>query len=285
MHRYRLIACLITAIVSAINTTTLNAHQTEELNKQRAVALWQEAIRAKGGHDRLQSIQNLLISSRLDVRDRSSRPDVGDGRNLTQTERLYVMPGRAWIYTFTPQLGISLDATVIDIERNFCMVTLAPVPRYVPGVSPCIPSTPIKFLIQDPVIYLMESKWVRPVPSGMRTEGKLDVIETKVGQLRVDFYLDRKSRLPIRLVTDWFGGIAQATDRGGLVTVELEDYVEIDGIWMPRRVTRWLKGDVPVGEIARRDTEYASYQFNVTYKPGIFELPASRKLKRDDWKP
>jgi|SRR5215213_8183170 len=123
----------------------------------------------------------------------------------------------------------------------------------------------------------------------MRTEGKgrkqVDVIETKVGQLQVDFYLDRKTRLPIRLVTDWFGGITQATVRGGLVTVELEDYVAIDGIMMPRRVTRELEGNVPVGEISRRDTENAKYQFNVTYNPTIFEFPASRKLKRHDWKP
>jgi len=281
MNRYR-IACLLAAIVSAINTTTLTAQENSELKRQRAVALWEEAIRAKGGRERLQSIQNLLISSTIDVRTQR-------GFNLTDTERLYVMPKKAWIYTFTPQLDVSLDATVMDIERNFCMVTLAPASNDVPSLSMCLSSTPIKFLIQDPVIYLMETKWVRPEPLGFHSEGKgkkqLDVIETKVGQLKVDFYLDRKSRLPIRLVTDWFGGITQATLRGGLVTIELEDYVAIDGILMPRRVTRELEGNVPVGEVFGRDTERASYQFNVTYNPKIFESPASKKLKRHDWKP
>jgi hypothetical protein len=40
-----------------------------------------------------------------------------------------------------------------------------------------------------------------------------------------------------------------------------------------------------VGEVFRRDTERVSYQFNVKYNPEIFESPASKKLKRHDWKP
>jgi hypothetical protein len=282
MNRYRIITYLLAAIVSAINTTTLSGQENSELNRQRAVALWEEAIRAKGGHDRLQSIQNLLISSTIEVRTQR-------GFKLTDTERLYVMPMKAWIYTFTPDLDVSLDATVMDIERNFCAVTFAPASNDVPPLSACIPSTPVKFLIQDPVIYLMETKWAQPVPLGVRVEGKgkkqIDVIETKVGPLKVDFYLDRKTRLPFRLVTDWFGGITQATLRGGLVTISLEDYFDIDGILMPRRVTRELEGNVPVGEVFRRDTERADYKFNVTYNPKIFESAASKKMKRHDWKP
>ena len=74
------------------------------------------------------------------------------------------------------------------------------------------------------------------------------------------------------LVTEWYGGIGQATGRLGSMSIELEDYVAIDGILMPRRVTRELEGeDAPVGE-SYRDTERAGYQFNVTYDPKDFRL-------------
>jgi hypothetical protein len=135
----------------------------------------------------------------------------------------------------------------------------------------------------------METKWVRPVPIGVRTEGKgnkqLDVIETEVGHLRVDFYLDRKTRLPIRLVTDEYNGIIQMTEQLGMV-IKLEDYVAIDGILMPQRVTRVPKViRSTVGEVSRQDTESARYKFDVEFDPTIFDHPVSRKVKPDDWKP
>lgn len=186
--------------------------------------------------------------------------------------------------------GRSVDATVINNEHNFCRVTLSPARGGVPSLSICLPTTPLQYLIQEPVIYLMETNWVRPVPVRLRTEGKgkkqLDVIETEVGKLRVDFYLDRKTRLPMRLVTQWYGGLTQATGPLGLMTVELEDYVAIDGILMPRRVTRKPRvGEGSVGEVSRQDTERARYRFNVTYNPAIFDSPASKKVKPNDWKP
>src|SRR5205085_1011094 len=163
----------------------------------------------------------------------------------TETERLYGMPGKAWIYTHTSSYDVSVDATVINSERELCMVTLSPARGGVPPLSPCLPTTPAQYLILDPVIYLIETKWLQPLPVRMRTDGKgkkqLDVIETEVGRFRVDFYLDRKTRLPVRLITEWFP-IGQATIPGGLMTVELEDYVAVDGIPMPRPVTSKPQG-------------------------------------------
>ena len=42
------------------------------------------------------------------------------------------------------------------------MVTLAPPMRSVPGLSFCVPTIWPKRLVQDPVIFLMETKWARP---------------------------------------------------------------------------------------------------------------------------
>ena len=280
MKQSRIISCCFAAFFLSFWTSIQAAGQSIDPSRERATALWDEAVRAKGGRERLHSIENFLISSTLDVRDRH-------GSIETETERLYVMPGKAWIYTYSPELTLSLDVTVINTERGICWVTLTP-SHTAPTFSPCIPSTPLKYLVQDPVIYLLETEWARPEPLRVRTEGKgkkqVDVIETRVGMLRFDFYLDRKTHLPRKLVTEWYGGIGQATLGEGPVTIELDDYVDIEGIMMPRRVTRELDGDVPVGEVLRRDTERATYQFNVAYNPRILEAAAWTNTKRSDWK-
>jgi hypothetical protein len=137
------------------------------------------------------------------------------------------------------------------------------------------------------LLYLMETRWVRPVPVRARTEregGKrIDVVETLVGRTRVDFYLHHKTRLPFKLVTDQFDGIPQLTDKMGL-TVYLEKYKAVDGIQMPRRVTRQPTVIESTLEEFRRDTESSRYRFNVTYDEKIFEQSVPRNAKRDDWK-
>jgi hypothetical protein len=277
------VAYLFAALALAVGAQAKSPAQKGDADRERAVALWEEAIRAKGGHERLRSVQSLLISSTVDVQAQR-------WSGATEAERLYVMPGRVWRYTYTSDLRVSVDATVINNERNFCAATLWPGSSGVLPLSTCLPTTPLQYLLQDPIIYLMETNWVRPVPVGARTEGKgrkqLDVVETEVGKLRVDFYLNRKTRLPVRLVTEWYGGITQATGPLGLMTVELDDYADVNGILMPRRVTRKPRiGEASVTEVSREDTERARYLFNVTYNPSIFDGPAPKNVKRGDWKP
>lgn len=280
---------LLTCVASFLITTTFLAltpsivGQTSDSSRDQAVALWEEAIRAKGGHERLRSIQNLLISSTVDVQAQRSS-------STTSTRRLYVMPGKAWIYTHTPDFDVSTNVTVINVERGLCAVTLSPASGGVPPLSLCIPTTSTKFLTEEPVIYLMETNWLRPVPIRARVDGKgnkqVDVVETEVGSLRVDFYLDRKTHLPIQLVTEWYGGITQTGFAGELMTVKLEKYALVDGVVMPRRVTREPRTGMPSGfPILRIDTENADYRFNVNYDPAIFNQPANKKVSGDDWKP
>ena len=277
MNKNRVIISLVCFVAALALTCIAQAQvpvQKADANRVRAEALWEEAIRAKGGRERLHSIQSFLISSTINV-------EAPRGGGITETERLYALPGRAWLYEFTEHFDVSLEATVINKEQNFCMVTLAPARGDVPSLSYCLPTTWAERLIQDPVIYLMETKWVRPVPVRTRLEGKVDVIETEVGKLHVDFYLDRKTRLPTKLVTDHYYGENQMTSRMGL-TVYLEDYKTIEGIQMPRTVRR----EPDVGpQIVRRDTERARYKFNVAYDSTIFERPVSKKAKSHDWKP
>lgn len=283
---YRSISGLVCIAVIFICAARTVAQDESITNRQRAETLWEEAIRAKGGRERLHSIESFVISSTIDAYliTPAFGSNAKSGHTDSEAERLYAMPGKAWLYEFTPDFDVSLEATVINKERNLCMVTLAPVgPMHsVPGVSFCLPGTWPQRLIQDPILYLMETRWVRPKPVRTRTEGKgkkqQDVIETEVGQLRIDFYLDRKTHLPVKLVTEDYPGDPRMPRSMNLM-VEFEDYAEVDGIQMPRRVTR----QPLLTQVVRRDTERARYRFNVTYDEDIFNHPVSRKAKPRDW--
>lgn len=274
---------LIAVLTLAPRTSAQTPTPSNPAERERANELWEEAIRAKGGHERLRSIQSLLISSTIYV----SAPR---GSNTKEAVRLYAMPGRAWVYTYTDEFDVKLDATVINTERKLCLVTLAPA-HGVPGLSPCLPETFTQYLIEDPFIYLMETNWVRPVPVRARTEGKgknqFDVVETEVGKLRVDFYLHRKTRLPFRIVTEWYGGIGRATGMMGPMEVLLEEYAEVEGVLMPRRVTRRLIDSerLSVADPLNGEEERAQYKFNVAYDPTLFNRPVPKNVKPDTWKP
>ncbi len=277
------IAWLAATVILAAGASAQSPAPRADAERARAEALWEEAIRAKGGRERLHAVENLLISSTVDGRTQR-------GSAVTEAERLYDMPGRAWIFKHTPDYDVSVEATVINSARNLCTVTMNPVGRSgsVPGLSLCTPTTPLEYLVQDPVIYLMETRQVRPVPVRARTEMKsgkpIDVVETMVGQLRVDFYLHSKTRLPYKLVTDKFHGVPQMTDKMGL-TVYLENYTLVDGVQMPRLVTRQPTVIESTVEVFSHDIENARYKFNVSFDEKIFEQPVPKNVKRDDWKP
>lgn len=278
-----LVLCIVAALALASVASAQAPAPKDDAERARAAALWEEAVRAKGGRERLLSIKSLLITSTIYAR-------APKGSNTKDAVRLYAMPGKAWVYTHTPEFHVKLDATVINTERKLCTVTLAPAGSGVRGLSPCLSETWTQYLLQDPFIYLLETEWVRPVPLRARTEGQgqkqVDVIEAEVGKLRADFYLHRKTRLPFKIVTEWYGGIGRATGTLGPMEVLLEDYAAVEGVQMPRRVTRRFLpthresvGDPPTG-----DEERARYQFNVEHDPAVFDAPVPKNVKPDDWK-
>lgn len=275
--------CVVAALALASAASAQAPAPKEDADRARAAALWEEAVRAKGGRERLHSIQSLLITSTVDAR-------APKGSNTKDAVRLYAMPGRVWVYTYTEQFDVKIDATVINTDRKLCTLTLAPARHGVSPLSRCLPETMTQYLLQDPFIYLLETNWVRPVPVRARAEGegrkRVDVIETEVGNLRADFYLDPKTKLPFKVVTEWYGGIGRATGTLGPMEVKLEDYEEVEGVLMPRRVTRRLLSiESPVGGPPNGHTERARYRFNVTYDPSIFDAPIPKRVKPDDWKP
>jgi len=280
--------------VIVILTITVSVQgQSKETDSNRALAqqIWEEALQAKGGRDRLHAVQNFLTSGEIHV-------DAVKGSHISEVQWLRALPGKAWLYEYTPEFIVSLDATVINLERNLCVKTLSPAKGNVPPRSFCLPTTYTERLIQDPIIYLMETNSLRPVPirtyEGKRGLNRVDVVETAVGKYRFDFYLDRKTKLPVKLVTDEYEGIFEGTRPMGL-TIYFDNYVTVDGIKMPTRVTRepkhipisdfWVLSGAPeFPEKARRDIELFSYKFNVAYEETLFDRAVPKTVKASDWK-
>lgn len=266
------------AVILTAAVLTKAQEPSVDPNRVRAQQLWEEAIQAKGGRERLHSIKNFFVSSTINVESQR-------GESYHEVERLYAFPGRAWIFEYTAEFDVSVEATVINVEQKLCMRTLAPAVGGVPPLSRCLPTTFVENVVQNSTIYLMETRWFRPVPLRTREARtglkRVDVVETVVADLRVDFYLDRKTKLPIKIVTDRFLGPKEATTSMGL-TVYLDGYKTVDGIKMPRSVVREPNFFI---ERIRRDLEFASYKFNVDHDETIFDHPASQKVKAGDWKP
>lgn len=156
MNRKRL-TIVFNSLVAIVILASSSIGQVEETdaNRARAQRLWEEALQAKGGRDQLHSIRNFLISGEIHT-------EVVKGSSRTEVQWLHALPGKAWLYEYTPEFDVYLDATVINIERNLCLKTLAPAGGDIPGLSRCLPTTLAERLIQNPIIYLMETKWLRP---------------------------------------------------------------------------------------------------------------------------
>ncbi|HEY0005398.1 MAG TPA: hypothetical protein VGB17_11365 [Pyrinomonadaceae bacterium] len=244
----------------------------DDKSRLKAQRLWEQAIAAKGGRERLYAVSNFVVSSKSSF-GLSPRPDVMAG---VKEENLYVLPGKWWSFSdYRPgKMGYSID--VLDFERSTWWHTS-------PGKK--VPLSPRPEVRQDvfnnfkerfrqaQFIYLMETQWVKPTIVGARTEReglrKMDVVETLIDGVRVDFYLDRQTHLPRKIATD-FPGVRT----GGKMdyTCRLDDYVEINGLRMPQKVDCLDKNN------------RTAYQFNVPYNAAIFEHPPTPDMSAEAWK-
>jgi hypothetical protein len=240
-----------------------------ESNREEAERLWEQAIAAKGGRERLYSVNNLQFS----FRDRAwwNLRRVPDNR-----EALYVFPRKWWewedrtgtIFGFT----IWMHNYEKDIHwaygdcgegKNVSVSPLNDLPIYRGAMTT---------IINVQLNYLMETRWVKPIPvSVMR--GKVgrhavDIVRTVVkgyprGEEIVSFALDRKSHLPREVI---YHTLTFGKEYTG--AVPLTDYSAINGIQMPGKVY----------------TDRPGFQLNVDYNERIFEQPPSREAGIEAWK-
>jgi hypothetical protein len=228
-----------------------------------AMTVWEQAIAAKGGRERLQSVRNLVVRSREDF-SRSTRPDVATHEDI---ERLYVVAGKLWEFVDHRPGMMGANGLILDSARQQAWGSNGyPAKSAYPEL--------VYRLTEGQCLYLMETVAVRPKPVSVRSDrlrsSDVDIVETQVGGDRVDFYLDHGTHLPVRIVT--FRNLRAGSAPSKRI-FRLSDYQATEGIQMPAKVR--LGDD-------ETDVTSTTYRFNVDYDESIFN-PQSLRFEANGW--
>ena len=222
----------------------------ESQRARDAKALWEQAIIAKGGRDQLYSVNSLVLSYRQTVRN-----FLGIAVHRGIVERLYVFPDKSWGWDdgLPPPFPLSIQS--VDLEQNVRCHVYAGTTPMCRIATQTDPRSEDEGILQAQYVYLMETRWVRPIPLDVtKSESKFDLLHTRLGDKRIDYFLDRKTHLPVRVAV-FYGSSGKPT-----LTIELSEYRRVGAIQMPGKQKRAT----------------ISFQINPPYDESIFtRLPSN----------
>ena len=221
------------------------------ISTMNAKRLWDMAVIAQGGRDKLFAITNEV------VRYSASK----NGQPFS--ESLYVFPDKWWNFedSGTQMFGRTMRMEDYQTRQNYILRKNQKNAELFPIVSERLDQSldangHVRWM--PPSTFLLETKWWTPEirsAGSAKMEGRtVDVVNVLVNGLDIDFFFDRDTHLCIRRkVGSTYS--QEATD--------LSEYANVDGIMVPTRITYKADGVV----------KYASYKFNVRYDERVFEKP------------
>ncbi len=235
--------------------------QQQEEDQREARRLWEEAIAAKGGRERLCGVHNLVVFHG------------GGKRNIS----LYVFPNKSWQWSDdrpTP-LGLSVEMHNLDRRLAYFVYSEDLEPPINKGWGSNL-ARGVPELRDAQLYYLLETAWVKPVPLRVATDRRgyqqTDIVETLVNGSRVDFHLDQNSHLPLEVAFPSRDGVGTSYGRGTYY-VTFSDYRDVSGIQMPHRVGFLIKNGLPT-----------TFEINVDCDAQIFERPPNIADGPDAWR-
>src|SRR5262245_9882076 len=254
--KYQLLLSIAFALSVCLIAQDGNGQQPEsDASGERARQLWELAIAAKGGREKLYQVKSLAIKD-----SRLGYPQVS----------LFVFPDKNFYWSDLRPTVFSFHASVINFEKNIDI--------YVPGANPKDvrkgpPNFNLRSVFRDVYIkYFLETPWFKPEPVAAGEE-KLgsrlcEVVTVKYDWLLYKIYMDKKSHLPARISS-------YAVDKP---TVELtprdfSDYKEFDGLMMPQ-----------VESVNRQKPYRQSFEINPAYDPAVFERVPDMNAGPDQWR-
>ena len=254
-HALRLLFILLLPAAASAQA----AHGSQDT--RRAEELWEQAVAAKGGREQLYKVNGLLISYRDTVRN-----FLGVVVHRGDVETLYAFPDRLWSWDDGLPPPFSLTVRWVDLSRNRSCVLYkgAAAPTCDTAQPPGGPND--HGLAQTQYLYLLETRWVKPTPVGV-SEGriglkKVDVLHARFRDNRIDYFLDRKTRLPLR-VSVFYKDSKRAT-----LSLDFSEYASVGGVMMP--------GGQHKGHI--------NFQINPPYDEAVFTRPPSLEAGPHAWR-
>jgi hypothetical protein len=228
--------------------------------RQEARRFWDAVVKAKGGRERLESVQNLLVQY-----TRKQQP------TLIQ---LFAFPDKYWEWSYGPPFPeVAMGFYKGEAGLYYSISDT--------GVQPVTNSDPQGWMDKGSVVLLLETRWVKPEPvkvTRQRRGGQLvDVIETKVGDERIDFTVDIESLLVLN-VSRYSKDYKHGTEPWW--SEYFSDYVNIDGIQMPLKEAL---DNTHVG-LAHNWLDMRC-RINVVYDPDFFDAPPQLSAGTEAWRP
>ncbi len=263
----------ISSTILALSCAAIFAAEHPQDDQQKAAALWEQAVDAKGGRDRLYGIRSVAIQERTRFRNLMLR-DVTRGK-IDQI--VCEFPDGWWEFLdYRPGLmGYSVSS--VNARTGLGWTSSGG-----PARPLMRPDTFVPYRIRQlQYVYFLETRWVRPTPlraSRVRRGFKsVDRVETMVEGELVSFDLDVNTHLPVRIETIHKTKLKPPrpgmTGSGGLTFVyELDAYHDVAGIQVPARVTRGS------------DTAEADVEINPDYDPAIFTTPPPAGATMTSWR-
>lgn len=251
---------IICSLIFVLNQTTFGAAQQSasppSKTRQEAERLWELAVAAKGGRERLHSVRSVLVSVIT--------------RRYLNVE-LSVFPDKFWRLSNAPE-PLGRSALMFNLERGFGFTADGNAPG---GAATRLHESNlgggVVVLEDTQLYYLLETRWLKPtilgVAGGEVGGRRADVVRVTAGGRTVDYYLDRKTHLPLKVA------LISKLDGEVYFYKTFSDYAPVDGIQMPLVVRIDGDGKLPV-----------SYQLNVDYDRHLFERPPSALAAADAWK-
>lgn len=214
----------IGAILVLCQPRSVTAHQSPQYNREKAQKLWEVAITAKGGRDRLREVSSLLIWY-----EETSRNFLGMAIHTGHVESLYVFPDKVWAWDDGLPPPFRLTVGVMDLDTDFACRVRDESKSPMCGNARKLGSR--DGIDQAQYLYLMETKWIKPTPISVRQDRielkTVDVLETHLEDKRIIYFLNGKTHLPQRV--DVFSG----NSKRARLSLEFSEYVNVNGIQMP----------------------------------------------------
>ena len=260
-----------TALLTLLFLTTISA-ELQQVD-QTAATLWELAVAAKGGRDRLAAIDSFAIQLTTKFK-RATLPEIAVGK-IDQI--VCTLPDGWWEFLdYGPGL-MGRSVHVVNARTGLGWASHGGDGR--PLLRPDT-FTPFR-MRQMQYVFFLQTRAVQPVPLrasrivvGSRA---IDRVETDVNGDAVIFDLDVSTHLPVRVETihkitakpprpdsKWSGELRYV--------YELDDYNDVSGIRVPRRV---LMGNDPTD---------VRIEINPNYDPSIFDKPPSGETTIDSWR-
>lgn len=307
-----LLAIVLFTIIFADNSLAQDNKIADDESKKEAEELWELAIKAKGGRERLKSVNNMVISGEYPVYYLVSRVQ---RNHQPKYVRLDVFPDKYWEWNDMRPSIFGLSVTMTNYENN-TIYSFGNNPNAFTAL--CQPDTESngaqffqdhclhtiikqkdgrawgqkQLLEQLQIINFMETKWVKPIPiksskgylnkkwvkfiepnDKKKHKNLVDIVQTYILDGRVDFVLDAQTHLPIR-IGFYIRWYANSSNGN-------DEQVNTNEVYWISDIPKYIEiNGIQVPYFKGNDV-----QLNVDYDKSIFSIPTTVKDGFDAWKP